>query len=189
METTEEARMAKKMEEATLRKVRKWLKISGLISGSLTVIIGPVLMMYVEWAPKVRAARGEASASVESMAPAIVELQKIATKNQEWSTNTDKKIGVLISGHTDLDRRLIRCETYIDLLGKRRNFPKIPPKDDAPLVFVGPTHVTVDAPDPPVAQMTPRYKVPTTIKGAKARVKARRKQKCEADDPTCGELE
>ena len=97
----------KKMEEATLLKVKKWVKIVSYVTGSLSIVLTPLLFMYVEWVPKIRAANGEAEVSYEAMAPAVVEIQGILKKGREWGLSVDERISALEEEKSQLDRRVM----------------------------------------------------------------------------------
>ena len=114
------------MKDTTIKKLKRWLTITSIVTGSLGTILTPILVMYIEYAPQVRAARGEAEATIESLAPGIVELQEIVTKSQKRISVTNKRMRAMKARHTALDRRLVRCETYMEMLGQQRNLPRPP---------------------------------------------------------------
>lgn len=175
-----------KLSVPTIRKVKKWLGIASIVTGGLGTVLAPIIIMYIEYAPQVRKARGEAEASVESLAPAIVELQEIVTKGQVWASETNVELRSLEINYTNLDRRLIRCETYMEMLGQRRNLPRLP--DKATLDFSGSMSIVAEPPGSKYSAMQiPQYKVPTTINKAQEKAAARKEHKCKPNDPLCGE--
>jgi hypothetical protein len=180
-------------EDPTVRKVRKWVMIGTIITAGIVAILTPLVVFYVTYWPDIRNARsgadeakGDVRAGYEALSPAVKELQKIANQGKTWMLATDSKHQSMTSGHYELEKRLIRCEVYMDILGKRRNLPA-PPKVDSPMVSSVTPLPKPDRARPPV-QQTARYKVPDGIGGAKAKVKKRKELKCDAKDPLCGEL-
>ena len=178
----------KKMEEATLLKVKKWIKIISYITGSLSIIVTPLLVMYVEWVPKIRAARGEAEASYEAMAPAVVEIQGILKQGKTWSESVEGRIATLEEEKAELDRRVSQCEGYMEEVGKKSGMPAVPTPGPDPVAIMNDYDPDMISDEPPV-QEAPRYQIPVKMSGAKARVNERKKFKCAVDEPLCGSLD
>lgn len=171
-----------------VKKTKTWVKVGGIISGGIVTILTPLIVMYVEVKPQVDEAQAGASSSYEAIVPAIVEMQDILDEAAEWSEGTDEYLDEVEERFSDLDamdRRLVRCETYIDILSKNRRFPEAPgPMDDPPVNFSGRL-----PPEPRKVQHKAQYAIPKDFKNAKAKVKARKSAKCSPDDPLCGALE
>lgn len=180
-------------EDEIIKKTRTWVKVGGIISGGLVTILTPLIIMYAEVKPQVDEAQSSAESSVEALAPAIVEIQGILDEATAWAEDADEDLGIVMDkmeSLTDLDRRLVRCETYIEALSQRRSFPRAPapvePEYDEPDMV---SSLFPEDPEPHrQVQQKARYKVPTSLKGAKAKVNARNAAKCAPDDPLCGEL-
>ena len=173
-------------EDKTVKKVRKWVTISSIIIGALTTLGTPLLVMYIEYAPQVRKARGEAEAGYEAMVPAVVELQTVVEEGQEWVRKKNAEIKVLIANQEEMEGRLDRCEAYMEELSKKRNLPKPPPRDKP---SPEPTSVMMSPMHDDLEQTQLQYKLPPELSGAKKKAEKRAKLKCRPDDPTCGEAE
>jgi len=183
-------------EDPTVKEVRKWVKVATIITAGIVAALTPLVVFYVTYWPDIRNARSgadEAKDDVKSgyqaLAPAVVELQGIANQGKKWQEKSATQHTTLADNQLELEKRLIRCEVYMDILGKRRNLPR-PPTTDSPMVS---RVETTTKPDPsdrkPVVQQTARYKVPDDFDKAKAKAKKRAKEKCPPGDPLCGELE
>jgi len=174
-----------------VKNTKRWVKIGGIISGGLVTILTPLIVMYVEVKPQVDEASAGASSSYEAIVPAIVEMQNILNEATDWAEGTDEDLDEVmerIGDIDEMDRRLIRCETYIELLSQRSSFPRAPD-----LVEAGPAGMISmsfpDEPDPEHhVQQRAQYEIPKNFKNAKAKASARSAAKCSPDDPLCGGL-
>ena len=178
-------------EDEIIKKTKTWVKVGGIVSGGLVTILTPLIIMYVEVKPQVDDAQTSAESSVEALAPAIVEIQGILDEATEWAEEADEDLDEIMLGMeimNEMDKRLVRCETYMDLLSQQRSFPRAPD----PIEEHDPELVSRLDPVQPEGQrhvqQRAQYKVPTNLKGAKAKVDARNKAKCAPDDPLCGGL-
>lgn len=123
----------------------------------------------------------------DTIGPAVTELQKVLNLAMEWSAQTD----IDIDHQAD---RLDRCEQYMELLSRRRGFPKMPELEEE--FDEGPWY------ESPVASMMPALPSGDPVKRVKATVKAQRpiptslnkaseyqqqriKEHCAPDDPLC----
>lgn len=173
-----------------IKKTRTWVKAGGIISGGLATILTPLIIMYVEVKPQVDDARDSAASSIEALAPAIVEIQGILDEATAWAEDADEDLDELMIGMSylnELDKRIIRCEAYIDLLSQRSSFPRAPdPIEEDPGLLSSLTPVQPEGQRQ--VQQRAHYKVPTNLKGAKEKVDRRKSAKCAPDDPLCGGL-
>lgn len=178
--------------DATAKKVTKWLKIGTLVSGSLGTILAPILIMYVEYAPKVRAARGEAGDGYETLSPAVNELREIQEKAVAWAIETDEDIEELKKRVVSQEDRIARLEKYIEELAAKRRLPKPRPRVVAstkatPMMDFDSDGVEdSEEPEDEYLAQKPQRIVPLGMDGAKKFKKARDKQKCLPSDPLCG---
>lgn len=179
-------------EDEIIKKTKTWVKVGGIISGGLVTILTPLIIMYVEVKPQVDEAKAGAESSIDGIIPAIVEMQSILDDNNEWAGEINEDLDEVMDNVDNLmglDRRLIRCETYMDLLSQRRSFPRAPApieeEDDPGLVS---SLLPPDRPEPRKVQKKAQYQIPTDFKNAKAIGKARHAAKCAPNDPLCGEL-
>jgi hypothetical protein len=178
-------------EDEIIKKTRTWVKVGGIISGGLVTILTPLIIMYVEIKPQVDEAKTGAESSIDGIIPAIVEMQSILDDNGEWASEVNEDLDIALNSvdeMNEMDKRLIRCETYMDLLAQRRSFPRAPDpieEEDPDLVA---SMFPPDKPEPRRAQVQQKaqYQVPKNFKNAKAAGKARHKAKCAPDDPLCG---
>jgi peroxiredoxin family protein len=183
-------------EDPTVREVRKWVKIVTMITAGVVAALTPLVVFYVTYWPDIRNARSGADeakndvkAGYQALSPAVVELQNIANQGKRWQETSVTQHTKLAGNQLELEKRLIRCEVYMDILGKRRNLPR-PPTTDSPMVSRVETKTRPDPPGrKPMVQQTARYKVPDDFARAKAKAKKRAEEKCKPGDPLCGELE
>jgi hypothetical protein len=178
-------------EDEIIKKTRTWVKVGGIISAGLVTMLTPLIVMYVEVKPEVAEAQAGAESSIDGIIPAVVEMQSILNENSIWVEEVNEDLDEVIGwgeDMNDMDKRLIRCETYMDLLAQRRSFPRAP----APIEHDDPAMVSSifepEKPEPRRTQQRAQYQVPTNFKNAKAAGKARHKAKCEPSDPLCGGL-
>lgn len=178
-------------EDEIIKKTKRWVTIGGIISGGLVTILTPLIIMYVEVKPQVDEAKAGAESSIEGIIPAIVEMQDILNSNNEWAGEINVDLDGVMDSHVDIDRRLVRCEAYMDILSQRGNLPALPEpveEDDPELVS---SMFPMADPEPRRVQVQQKaqYHIPENFKNAKAAGKARHKAKCSPDDPLCGGLE
>lgn len=170
-------------EDEMIKKTSTWIKVGGIISGGLVTILTPLIIMYVEVKPQVDEAQAGAESSIEGIIPAIIEIQDILNSNNEWAGEINEDLDGVMAGHTDMDKRLIRCEAYMDILARNDRFPEAPdPMDDPPEFYSG----TIS--EPRMTQQKAQYEVPKDFSKAKAAGKARNAAKCSPNDPLCGGL-
>lgn len=179
--------------DATVKKVAKWLKIGTLVSGSLGTILAPILIMYIEYAPKVRAARGEASDSYETLAPAVNELKEIQKKGVAWAIETDEDLDELKKRIVEQETRIEELEKYIKDLAAKRRLPALrarkpmgATKTAALMDFDSDGVKDSEEPEDEYLEQKPQHIVPLGMDDAKKFQKARDKHKCSPSDPLCG---
>ena len=173
------------MDEQRIRKMKRWSKIGGAVVGGLTTILTPLMIMYYEVKPSIEAqATEEAETGYEAVVPAIVEIQEILNDAKKWAENVDDELDDVAGFHKDIEKRLARCEAYIEVLGRRRNLPSppAPDGDDAVSTMIDEPDIHRDA--PPV-QRTATYEMPKNLGAAKRKVSDRKRKGCSPDDPLC----
>lgn len=164
------------------KRILKWL---GIISTGIATVLTPLIIMYVEVKPQVDEAKDEAESGYEAVVPAIVEIQSILNDAKAWAEDTDIELRTIEADQKSMEKRLARCEAYIDVLSTSRRFPRAPAPPPEDLTSRAPEPRT---PDEPPVQQTAKYKLPKSIGGAKKKADARKKAGCAPGDPLCGEL-
>lgn len=174
-------------EDRVLNKTKKFFKWGGIVSGGLVAMLTPLIVMYVEVKPQVDEATANAEGGYEAIVPAVMEIQSILNESKEWAEDTDAELRSVISGQKEIEKRLARCEAYIDLLGDRRGLPSAPDpiEDDFPVSI----ETDPRRPNGSPVQQKAQYEIPKSIGGAKAKVDARKKAGCAPGDPLCGVLD
>lgn len=170
----------------TFKRLPRWARRLLVI----TTIVGPVCgatwtiaSTVIDIRSKAREAKTRSTAGYETLAPAIKELQVLSEETQAQANRSERRILELERANTDLEKRVIRLEAYIDIISRRRNMPK-PPAE------VKPTPATVMSDAPPAPRIKkPVRPVPQSINKATTYQQQRSKMRCEDDDPLCGALE
>jgi len=164
-------------------KTKRWIAIGGIVSTGIVTIATPLLILYVEYAPKIQEAQYGAETSYEVIAPAVAEIQDILEQSQTWSEYVDQFIETHDSSIRDMEKRLARCEAYIEVLSERRRLPPPPPVEESSSYS---TESAGDYDRAPPVQRTTRYSIPKDLDKAKKQVEKRKKMKCGPLDPLCG---
>lgn len=179
--------------KARLTALRKRLGKASAVTGGIAAVITPLILMVVEVYPEVQKAKDAANErskeSYEAVMPAIVEMQGIMKNNKKWADNTDEDIKTLSKGQLDMEKRLIRCEVYMDMLSRRGRMPRPPAVDSDAVTSIVKTTKPPSDDRPKVTQEVPQYKLPKSADDARAKAKNRKKLNCPPQDPLCGELE
>jgi hypothetical protein len=167
------------------KKLLLVLSIVGPACGAITTVTVTIMDIRA----KARSLDQKTEASYETLAPAVNELKEIQNKAVVWAQETDEGIKKLRRKVIDQEKRIIRLETYIEILSKERRLPEPPPKP-TPTVAAGVTKVMVedDAPEakPGYLEQKSQRVVPSDIAGAKKLKKVRDKEGCPPSDPLCG---
>jgi len=180
--------------------VKKWMKILASVAGGLTAVIGPVFFLSMEMCSRYKEVNAKAEAGYETLAPAIQELQEAMDGAEDWAEDVSDELEVLVTHDEDTERRLSRCESFIETLAERRGMPDLPEIEypDGPKTW----------PEDPVADMAngtlhpdfvpksqARFEktakkisrpVPQSINQAQDYQQKRDKEKCSPGDPLCG---
>jgi len=168
-------------------KTKRWVKIISIVSGGLMAILTPMIVMYVEVKPQVIKAQKGAESGYEAIVPAIIEIQGILNDSTDWAKDVDLNINQMRTSQNEINNRLIRCETYMEMLSNRRGTRPIPvppvPSPPEPMAITGEPFID-DAP----VQKKATYEMPKDLKEAKAKVQSRNSSGCSPNDPLCGEL-
>lgn len=171
-------------DDKILNKTKKWINFGVTLSKGLALVITPLLVMYLEMKPQIEEAKVEASNGYEAIIPAIVEIQGILNTAKDWAQDTDDEIHVLMAAQKTMSDRLVRCETYMDILSRRRGLPRAPTSVVGAPISSKPPKAPYNSP----VQRSVKYRIPDSIKKAKAKVNARKAAKCSSNDPLCGNL-
>jgi len=130
---------------------------------------------YFDIRAKANTAKAQTKASYETLAPAVKELQVLLVKTQDVVFSQEKEIAELRAAKDDEEKRIVRLEAYVDILGQNRNLPAPPPE-----VQEKPEPVTVK-----VRRDKPAKLVPSDVGIARQYQDVRAKLNCSASDPTC----
>lgn len=98
------------------------------IVGPLSGVAVTLTSAYYDIKSKARDASKKTEASYDTLAPAMKELQELLTKTQDAVDAQDKEITLLMADRIDKEKRIIRLEAYIDILGSKPNLPDAPPE-------------------------------------------------------------
>jgi len=147
------------------------LSIVGPLTGAVVTIVSAIYDIQA----KAKDAKTETKASYETLAPAVKELQDLLAKTQDVVDVDEKEIAALKAVKDEQEKRIIRLEAYVDILGHRGTFPAPPPK--------------VKAGTGPVAtkshKLKPASPVPVDVTTAKQYQDVRVQLQCSPNDPTC----
>ena len=160
------------------KKILKWVAIVGPIMGAIVTVAMGIMDIY----DKYSAVSGKARAGYDTLAPALKEHRDIVNDTQTAVESNAVDLSELRDQFSRLDKRVVRCEAYMEVLSNQRRLPKPPP-------------ILHDKPQPTAAgakrpmMRKPQRIVPDTIDEAKQFQRTRAELKCEADDPVCGALE
>lgn len=152
----------------------------------VTTIIGPlcgatwtVATTVIDINARASDAKARSTASYETLAPAVKELQGLSAEAQGWVNDAHRRIAELEQYREDLEKRVIRLEGYIEALGRRRSLPRAP----------APVKKEKSRPERTPSMKRPVRLVPEGIQQAKDFQKKRVRLDCAVDDPLCGALE
>jgi hypothetical protein len=87
---------------------------------------------YYDVKSKARATDVKTTASYETLAPAVKELQELLVKTQDAADAADKEIAILKADRDEKEKRILRLEAYVDILGRKPNLPDAPPEVPVP---------------------------------------------------------
>jgi septal ring factor EnvC (AmiA/AmiB activator) len=181
---------------------KKWLRMPSwarkiLIVAAIAGPVGTAVTTSVSTYYKVKAAKKEAAEAKEkttsgydTLAPAVEELQEILNEAQEWAEETDVELRDIEADDDDFERRIIRLETYIEILSQRRNSPRLPDRvrrweTEEPMASMMPGLPTSDGPPIRKAKKSARP-IPRNIDQAHDYQQQRIEMDCPPDDPLCG---
>lgn len=98
------------------------------IVGPLAGVAVTLTSAYYDIKSKARDATSKTEASYDTLAPAMKELQELLIKTQDAVDAQDKEITLLKADRVDKEKRILRLEAYIDILGRKPNLPDAPPE-------------------------------------------------------------
>lgn len=163
-------------EEPKKLKLPRWAKrllvvlsIIGPLSGAVVSLVSAIFDIRT----KATEAKTQTKAGYETLAPAVKELQDLLAKSQDAIDAQEKEISQLKEMLNAQDRRVIRLETYVEILGRGRNLPsrtaEPPPLQSSPRIH----------------KVKPIRPVPSDINTAEHFQDAKVILKCSPGDPTC----
>ena len=164
-----------KTERRHLPKWAKRLLLAISIVGPLTGAVVTATDAYYNVKSKANTAKAQTKASYETLAPAIKELQDLLTKTQELAEAQERALVELRAAKLDSEKRILRLEAYVDIIGRNRSLPSPPPEVKS-----------VEQPAATnVVKAKPERPIPVNIGIAKQYQDVRAKLKCSANDPSC----
>lgn len=160
------------------RHLPKWAKRALLIIsivGPLTGAVVTIVSGYYDIKAKARDARLKTEAGYETLAPAVKELQDLLNKTQDLIDSQNREIAALKADRDEKEKRIIRLEAYIDVLGRRSNLPAPPPE-----VAPEPKPVTVSK-----VRLKAQRPVLLDVAGAQQYQQVKAELQCAPNDPGC----
>jgi hypothetical protein len=167
-------------EKPERRHLPKWAKtalIAISIIGPLTGAVVTATEAYYSVKAKAKDATVKTKASYETLAPAVKELQDLLSKALDASDAADREIVALKADRDEKEKRILRLEAYVDILGRQQNLPDAPPA-----VLPAPKPVTVAR----VRKFKPPTKpIPVDVGAANQYQQKRVDLMCAPNDPLC----
>lgn len=155
----------------------KKLLIAISIVGPLTGAVITITEAYYSVKAKAKEANVKTKASYETLAPAVKELQDLLSKALDVSDAADREIASLKADRDEKEKRILRLEAYIDILGRQQSLPDAPPA-----VAVAPKPVAVAR----VRKLkSPTKPIPVDVGAANQYQQKRVDLKCAPNDPLC----
>jgi len=163
-------------EEPKKLKLPRWAKrllvvlsVVGPLSGAVVAVVSAIYDIRT----KAAEAKTQTKASYDTLAPAVKELQDLLAKTQDVADAQDKEISQLKAALDEHEKRVIRLETYVEILGRGRNLP----------------HVSTEPSPTPTPRVTHRLKaakpVPVDVDTATQYQDIKSQLRCSPNDPTC----
>ena len=166
-------------EEPKKLKLPRWAKrllvvlsIMGPLSGAVVAVVSAIIDIQA----KAKDAKTETKASYATLAPAVKELQDLLAKTQDVLNADEKEIADLKAVKDEQEKRIIRLEAYVDLLGRRGANPAPPPEVKA---GIGPVAAVK------VHRLKPARPVPVDVSTATQYQDFKVQLRCSPNDPTC----
>ncbi len=160
------------------------------IVGPVAGAVSTVVLTYVDVKAKARDTNQKTEAGYNTLAPALKELQEIIADGQEWANDTDEELRMLERDRDDQEKRIIRLEAYIEILGATRNLPDAPPLPAGGYSPMPDENFTTGYYDEPPRPKTrkPERPIPANVGRAKDYQQQRMQEMCPPSDPLCGAL-
>lgn len=149
------------------------VSIVGPLCGATVTIVSSI----IDIRSKARDASAKTKASYETLAPAVKELQDLLSDTQDIVEADEREIAELKSVRDAQERRLIRLEAYVDLLGRRGNLPAPPPEVEAP--------VKIPVTSSKIKKLKPAKPVLSDVRGAYQYQQVKADLGCGPEDPIC----
>lgn len=164
---------------------KKVLIVAGIVGPLGTAVTASVSTYYKVKAAKSQAAdaKKKTTDSYKSLAPVLKEVKEILNEGMAFVNELDEVVAGLEKENDNFRDRIVRLETYIEILSKNHNNPELPdePHDhshEEPLPF----HSA--KPRGKIRKAT-RF-IPETMDKAQDYQQQRIEMDCPPDDPLCG---
>ena len=170
------------MKGETKKKVL--LALIAIVPATVSGVLSNCQARYEARAKAKSAETNSVGTTLESLKPAIKELQDIQKKNSEWARGINKDHHKM-DAHVDQLRKDVEyCKAYIDFATRGKYKEKYVPAYD-PVASAIEIVDDVMGDRPPPAPRT-KARLPSNAKQAKAYQGARVQMKCAPGDPLCG---
>ena len=196
-ETTEKGHLDREKLQRLPSWAKKLLVIAGIV-GPICGAITTVTVTILDIRSKARAADRKTEAGYETLSPAVNELKEIQDKGVAWANEAAEDIKKLKAVVIEQEKRIIRLETYIEVLSQQRRLPRPPPKPRPTVMAAGIKKPTAlkdfdedgvddsDEPENDYLEQKSKRVVPRGIDDAQRFQKIRNKERCDPGDPLCG---
>ena len=173
-----------------LQRLPRWARILLMAAGIIGPVAGAVstvVITVIDLKAKARETSQKTEASYETLAPAVKELQVLMADGQGWAERTDEIVHKLADNKKDHERRMVRLETYVEILGDRSSLPSPPPEPvaAAPSPMVDKLKELEREVTRKRAQKTSRP-IPEDLNSANMYQQQRVQEMCSPKDPLCG---
>jgi hypothetical protein len=154
---------------------KKLLVIVSIV-GPLTGAVVTCVTAFYDVRAKAHEANSKTKASYDTLAPAVKELQELLAKTQDVVDAQEKQLADLRTAKEDDQRRIIRLEAYVEILGRSRTLPAPPPRIESGQAKVSEVKVKHSKPAAPI---------PDDVKGAYQYQQVKADLGCAPNDPMC----
>ena len=188
------------MEKALVARIKRVGKVGGAISAATVAIVAPLLILVYEVRGTAEGAKKGAEVGYETLAPAIAANQQDIQAGLRALADLGDSVGEAREHHqalqeelSVLQQRVVRCETYIEVLSRGRLRPASTPVAADPVrkaarMAEDLKEAFTQQPQDVANKIRRQTKtpVPTSLRRAKTYQQQRKRMKCLPDDPLCG---